>query len=70
MDNAMYFVPVFLLIIIEERDVDKDVSELKGGDSNYHTPNSIIEVLNFTLIQLGHALECADGISDWRRTVS
>ena len=70
MDHSIHFVPVFVLIEVEESNVDKHVSELKARDYNYHTPNSKITVLDFTLIQPGHTLECAVRISDWCCTVS
>ena len=50
MDNAVNLVPVFVLIEIEKRGVDKHVSELEAGNSDYQAPDSKVEVLNSTLI--------------------
>ena len=49
-DNAVNLVPVFVLIEIEKRSVDKHVGELEAGYSNDQAPYSKVEVLNSTLI--------------------
>ena len=50
MDDAVDFVPAFVLIEIEKRSVDKHVNELEASDTDYHAPNNKVEVLDSTLI--------------------